>query len=1216
MLCMAGVTAGAQESSRLSFGVISDTHFENNMGDGAMVKVPKALKALTSYGPLDAIAVAGDITDNGNPEFYKMLVSVFGDSQSYTNPVGKLMFMMGNHDNYPGEAAQSNYQEGLKDLNGGELYPLHTYSVIKGYPFITVSMSASGGEGAYPAATREWLNTHLEKAAAECPGKPIFVFTHVPPTYTCYATWADWENGVSWSMNSLNSILNKYPQAVVFAGHSHYPLGDPRSIHQGTNPNSNRQNFYTVINTGSTSYTEIEGVLPTNYQNVSEGLIVTELENGNIEIRRYDTYRNEEIGATDRWVLEAPFDGSMFKYATIYDSDDNPDGRPIRDGLPEPAFFESAELTVEPASYDAKITFPQATDTECVVRYEAIVTMAESGVIVAQGSEYAQYYLNSDMPETITIPVKGLRPEVEYMVEVKAYDSFSNASEPLYATFETVEDNDPANEVPEPYAQWTFDSESNFMGSMGMHLIDGHNLTECSDPAEAGIRSIEGPSEENRAIFIPANAGLKAGLSVSEPTQNYTLQMDIRVPSLGSFNALLQTTLTNSDDTDICINGSGNIGIGTLGYGGQIEPNTWYRVLMVNRDGQFSLYLDGKLLNTASDSRWTIQSEGVLLFTDDDGECRDIEVAEVAFWNVPLTEGQMNRMGNIQLDEYVRVQTPSVRVIDETEFTITVNTNTVINFVLPDWIEAVDAQPVLGSKEYHFRAQPLAEPGERTGTILIESANLPTQEVTVTQIFLGNEIPAATGAWTFDDPADPMKGTGTATLLPAMITLDGPQVTATAEEAGLVPLEEGPTAGNGALGVPVGTCMQLNTNLGDELLADYTIMMDIRPEKLDGYNGLFSNTTDLSRDASFFIKNGAVGRASSGLGYNGMMDLGVWHRIVAVVRGSMMSVYIDGQKVGAATSPNDEWIIHPSSLFFADNDGEEVWTDVAEIRFWDVPLSDAFVSELGKVEQKEILPDPILAPTNVWTFDDTANLLHSDGLAKLVCAVKGEDTKPVDTDDLAAAGMVPVEGPSAENGAITVPIDTYLRIYHNQDVNPQKFFSFMMDIRPKMLGGYQVLYQADPSNQTDGSLCLHNSEIGLNMNGLGYGANLEQDKWHRIIFVSEGCNLAVYVDGIRYIASTSPSVSRWSLNEGSLFFADENGEEGVIDIAELRYWNDVLTPSMVKQLGAVGDGPTGIDTIENPTAPTGTYDLMGRKLNADKLQKGVYIRDGKKVVVK
>lgn len=46
------------------FAVISDTHFGNNVGEGPMVKVPKALKNLQNCGEkLDAIFICGDLTD-------------------------------------------------------------------------------------------------------------------------------------------------------------------------------------------------------------------------------------------------------------------------------------------------------------------------------------------------------------------------------------------------------------------------------------------------------------------------------------------------------------------------------------------------------------------------------------------------------------------------------------------------------------------------------------------------------------------------------------------------------------------------------------------------------------------------------------------------------------------------------------------------------------------------------------------------------------------------------------------------------------------------------------------------------------------------------------------------------------------------------------------------------------------------------------------------
>ena len=86
-LCLLGASMNAAAQERLSFGVISDIHFDNGVGEGAMVKVPKALKNLTSYGSLDALAIAGDLADAGRADQYEQLVSVFNDKSNFTNPV-------------------------------------------------------------------------------------------------------------------------------------------------------------------------------------------------------------------------------------------------------------------------------------------------------------------------------------------------------------------------------------------------------------------------------------------------------------------------------------------------------------------------------------------------------------------------------------------------------------------------------------------------------------------------------------------------------------------------------------------------------------------------------------------------------------------------------------------------------------------------------------------------------------------------------------------------------------------------------------------------------------------------------------------------------------------------------------------------------------------------------------------------------------------------
>ena len=426
----------AQDDGPLSFAVISDTHFGYSIGGGGVTRVSRALQHITSHKDLDALVVVGDLTNNATRAEYDQFEQVFRDKSNFIHPVDQFLFMLGNHDNC-GDKPEWTYQWSLRSFNAGKRYPFHIYRVIKGYPFITVSVFSMANQDvynpysglyAYPDETVEWLEQKMALASMECPGKPIFVFTHVPPRWTCIGTWAERKNDEAWCMSVLNPVLNKYPQSVVFAGHTHYPLGDPRSIHQGTDPDSEHQNYYTVINTASTAYCHIPngvvdaGVTPASYDQVTEGLIVTELDNGDIEIRRYDTYRNEEIAADNRWILKAPFDGSQFTYAGY-------------DGKPAPYFDVNSAVNVEVLADAVAVTFPQAVDNDCVFRYSISVTDAVSGKQVASASIFSQFYLNSDMPKSLTYMIEGLEQGREYNLKIKAYDSYENESNPIFASF-------------------------------------------------------------------------------------------------------------------------------------------------------------------------------------------------------------------------------------------------------------------------------------------------------------------------------------------------------------------------------------------------------------------------------------------------------------------------------------------------------------------------------------------------------------------------------------------------------------------------------------------------------------------------------------------------------------------------------------------------------------------------------------------------------------
>ena len=128
-------------------------------------------------------------------------------------------------------------------------------------------------------------------------------------------------------------------------------------------------------------------------------------------------------------------------------------------------------------------------------------------------------------------------------------------------------------------------------------------------------------------------------------------------------------------------------------------------------------------------------------------------------------------------------------------------------------------------------------------------------------------------------------------------------------------------------------------------------MWDIRATDLTNYSPLLQNDLTNTKDGSLFIKNGQVGLNASGLGYNGSLTTGKWHRVLFVVESNYGTVYIDGVKVGKSTSSSEQhWQLSTGALFFADNDGEEKAIETAEIRFWNVALTAEQANQLGSIK--------------------------------------------------------------------------------------------------------------------------------------------------------------------------------------------------------------------------------------------------------------------------
>ena len=399
------------------FAVISDLHI--GAGDNNIAKVKQTFEILSQQTkPLDAIFIVGDLTEGGTAAQNETAAGLM----SAISPAIPAYTLLGNHDwfnTYGGS------------YFGGYFGNLNKTLTIKGYPFILLSDDPVNTNkedfNYYNETTLNFLKNALAEATTKYPDKPIFVHAHVPAQNTSYGSWG--EVGQYFYSQRLREILKGYEQVIVFSGHLHTPIGDERSIFQED---------FTSVNDGTIAFTtripllangqKFDDLVGTNRppQNneVAEGFIVQIEPNDDVTIQRWDFFRNNEIKTP--WVVKAPHKKENFVY-TIG-----------RTGGEAPYFDSFDKITFSKvAGTSSTITFPQANDDD-LVDYYKIKILDQKGNLLNK-KEYiisSRFYLNTDIPThlswNITTPLNN-----KYLVQITAFDSFGNESQPLSQWFQT-----------------------------------------------------------------------------------------------------------------------------------------------------------------------------------------------------------------------------------------------------------------------------------------------------------------------------------------------------------------------------------------------------------------------------------------------------------------------------------------------------------------------------------------------------------------------------------------------------------------------------------------------------------------------------------------------------------------------------------------------------------------------------------------------------------
>ena len=419
----------------LNLAVISDTHV-NGRNTVPAYKFRSALIQERDYaarfGGLDGVVVVGDLADSPAWDIKKytefndwkaLYQSVFGPKEM------PMVFTVGNHDIYH-EWSDRTYEEAQKiykilgpdyfltDVDTQEMRDNFgcRHCVIGGCHILSVTPNGRNPV-VYPKESIEWLDANLKALTEKDPESYVIVITHAMIYGTIYGSFLDdtYPKGKGyWSTKVLTDVLEKYPQAVVFGGHLHFPLNDPRSVWQGD---------FTVMGTASTRYMAIDNgayddmgglTVMRDKDEFSQGLLLQFDNKGNMRAVRMDFYNQTTIG--EPWTMKHPAkNGShLSKY----------DHKRQAAANKAPVLKDMKALGGE---NKVKVVWSAAEDDEFAHTY--FLTVSKGGEVVASRKVLSDFYRApkaSQMKKTWTRDI-GLEPG-EYEVSLRAVDSWGAES--------------------------------------------------------------------------------------------------------------------------------------------------------------------------------------------------------------------------------------------------------------------------------------------------------------------------------------------------------------------------------------------------------------------------------------------------------------------------------------------------------------------------------------------------------------------------------------------------------------------------------------------------------------------------------------------------------------------------------------------------------------------------------------------------------------------
>jgi hypothetical protein len=213
-----------------------------------------------------------------------------------------------------------------------------------------------------------------------------------------------------------------------------------------------------------------------------------------------------------------------------------------------------------------------------------------------------------------------------------------------------------------------------------------------------------------------------------------------------------------------------------------------------------------------------------------------------------------------------------------------------------------------------------------------------------------------------------------------------------------------------------------------------------------------------------------------------------------------------------------------------------------------------------------------------WLFEDADNIGKATVGNPLV-AYKMDGNKTLGSPS--EEGFTVVDGPVAGKKAVRVPKQSYFKCTHgiapNGGGTNVNQYTLLIDFRLPDLNRC-CFFQTDMTNQND-------VDFFMRANGYDFGivgqyadiretpfGTIEGARWYRLVIsVNLGGTTRYFLDGILIGEKTPGLDSNASFSkDGVLLFADEDGEDEIIDVAEVVIWDKPLNNAQAASLGEAG----------------------------------------------